>query len=221
MHGQRDPRRLVRGGVDGSVGDARRGLDRLEIPLSVALVELIMGVDAQQLVVQAALRNCRAVGRGDDDIEAGVGAVGKRAAGEQRFDADHVAARRHRQNQRVLDCAAAGLGHAHGDLRLQRMGGRGQLVETDGKFRFAGRVGRRQAVERLLHRFDLFIGEAELIAGKAGALRRHRDRHIAVKIEARSRRAIEEAAGDVDFGRAVRRMLFAGELRSNSIRSGT
>ena len=108
-----------------------------------------MGIDAQQLVVQAALGDRRAVGRDDDDIERGAGAVGERAAREQRLDADHVAARRHRQRQLVLDGAAAGLGHAHGDLRFERMRARRQLVEIDGETRLAGGIGRRQVVERL------------------------------------------------------------------------
>ena len=48
---------------------------------------------------------------------------------------------------------------------------------------------------------DLLVGQAELITGKARALLRRRDRHLAFKIEIRCRRAIEETSGDVDFGR--------------------
>ena len=59
IHRQRNARRLVERRVDRAVGDAFGGLDRLVIPAAVALVELIMGLDAQQLVVQAALRRSR------------------------------------------------------------------------------------------------------------------------------------------------------------------
>ena len=107
--------------IDRSVGDALGGLDRFVVPAAVAFIELIMGVDAQKLVVQAALGDRGAVGRDDDDIERGAGAVGQRTAREQRLDADHIAARRHRYRHLVLDGAAAGLGHAHGDLRFERM----------------------------------------------------------------------------------------------------
>ena len=133
VHRQRNARRLVERRIDRAVGDALGGLDRLVIPAAVALVELIMGLDAQQLVAQAALRHRRAVRRDRDDVEGGIGAVGQRAAGEQRLDADHVAARRDRQRDLALDGAAAGLGHAHRDLRLQRAGARRQLVELTGK----------------------------------------------------------------------------------------
>ena len=107
--------------IDRSVGDALGGLDRFVVPAAVAFIELIMGVDAQKLVVQAALGDRSAVGRDDDDIERGAGAVGQRTAREQRLDADHIAARRHRYRHLVLDGAAAGFGHAHRDLRFERM----------------------------------------------------------------------------------------------------
>ncbi len=155
IHRQRNSPGFVGRRVDRAVGDARRGLDRLEIPGAVALVILIMGIDPQQLVVQPALRDRRAVGRGDDDIEIGAGAVGERAAREQRLDADHVACGRHRQRDFALDRAAAGLRHAHRDLRFERMRARRRLVEIDRKLGVAGVVGRRQIVKRLLRRHRL------------------------------------------------------------------
>jgi len=79
MHRKRQLRRLVGGGRNGAVGDTRRGFHRLEIPLPVALVELIMLIDPQQLIVQAALRDRRAIGSDVDDIESRTGAVGQRA----------------------------------------------------------------------------------------------------------------------------------------------
>ena len=45
-------------------------------------------------------------------------------------------------------------------------------------------------------RFDLFVAEAELIAGKARALVGRRDHHLAFEIEVGGRRAIEIAAVD-------------------------
>ena len=77
----------MRAGLSGvvsivAVGDALGGLHRLVVPAAVALVELIMRLDAQQLVAQPALRHRCAVGRDDHDIEGRVGAVGERAAGE-------------------------------------------------------------------------------------------------------------------------------------------
>ena len=122
----------------------------------------------------------------------------------------------------ALDRAAARLGHAHRDLRFERMRARRRLVELDGKLGIAGVVGRRQIVERLLRRIDFFVGEPELIAGKAGALFRGRDRHLAFEIEIGGRRAIEETAGNIDLGRRVlRKSASVGEVRSNSMRSGT
>ncbi len=127
---------------------------------------------------------------------------------EQRLDADHIAGRRDRQRELVLHGAAARLVHAHRDVRLQRMRGRGQLVEIDLELGVARIVGRRQIVERLLCRIDLVVGEPELIAGKSGALFRGRDRHVAVEIEIGGRRAVEEAAGDIHFGgRVLRQMI--------------
>ncbi len=184
IHRQRDMARLVARGVERTVGEARGGLDRLEMPRAVALIELIVGFDAQQLVVQALGRDRGAVGRNDHDVERGAGAVGQRAAREQRLDADHVAARGDRQRDLVLDGAAARLRHAHGDAGFERMRARRQLVDIDVEARLAGVVGRRQAIQRLLHGGDVFAVEAELITGKAGALGRHGDVHVAFEIEA-------------------------------------
>ena len=76
----------------------------------------------------------------------------------------------------------------------------GSLSRLTEKLRLACGVGRRQVVERLLDGLDLLIGEAELIAGKPGPLLRRRNRHVAFEIEVRRRRAVEEAAGDIDLG---------------------
>ncbi len=171
------------------------------MPRAVALIELVVGFDAQQFVVQALRRDRGAVGRNDHDVERRAGAVGQRAAREQRLDADHVAARRDRQRDLVLDGTAARLRHAHRDAGFERVRARRQLVDIDVEGRLAGVVGGRQIVQRLLHGGDVFAVEAELIAGKAGALGRHGDIHVAFEIEARGRRAIEEAAGKVDGGR--------------------
>ena len=80
----------------------------------------------------------------------------------------------HRQRELALDRAAAGLGHAHGDLRLERPRRRRQLVERDGEARLAVVVGLRQVFERLAGGLDLLVGEAELVAGKARPLARRR-----------------------------------------------
>ena len=163
-----------------------------------------MRLDAQQLVVQALLRQRRAFRRDGNDIEVRHGAVGERTAGEQRLDADHGGVWRDRQRQRALDGAAAGFGHAHRDLRLERMRARRRLVEIDGEFRLAGIVGRRQIFERGFDRLGLLVGEAELITGEARPLLGDADRHVAFEIEPGGRRAIEEAPGDLD---ARRRLL--------------
>ena len=197
--------RLVERGVDLAVGYALGGLDRLVVPAAVALVELIMGVDTQQFIFQTTLRDRQAVGRDGDHVERGARTVAKRAAGEQRLDADHVPGGRHRQADLALDRAAARLGHAHRDLRFERVRTRRQLVELHRKARLALRIGRRQVFERLLGSFHLFIIEAELITGKAGPLLRHRDCHVAVEIEVGCWCAVQETAGDIDFGRRLRR----------------
>jgi hypothetical protein len=67
------------------------------------------------------------------------------SAEEQPLDADHVAVWHDRQSRRAFDRAAAGLSHAHGNLRLQRMGGRRQLVDSDWERRFAVGAGRQQS----------------------------------------------------------------------------
>ena len=81
------------------------------------------------------------------------------------------------------------------------MRARRQLVEIDGKTGFACGIGFRQVGERLLYRIDLLVGQTELITAEAGAFFRHRDRHLAIEIEVRRRRAVKEAARDVDLGR--------------------
>ena len=179
--------------IDRSIGEALRGLDRLVVPTAVALVELIMGVDAQQLVVKAALRGRCAIGRDGDDIERGAGAVGERAAGELRLDADHAGTRRHRDRNLMLDGAAARLGHAQHDLRFERMRARRQSVELDGKACFALRIGVGQVFERLLDGLHGFVGEAELVTGKAGAFLRHSNGHVAFQIEIGRWSAVEKA----------------------------
>ena len=130
----------------------------------------------------------------------GIGAVGKRASGEQGLDADHVASRRHRQGDLALDRAAAGFRHAHRNLRFQRPAALGQLFELHGERGFAGRVRRRQIRKRLLHGIDLFIGQAELIAGETRPLFRCGDGEFAFEIEIGRRRAIKETPGHTDLG---------------------
>ena len=67
--------------------------------------------------------------------------------------------------------------------------------------------------------FDLFVGQAELIAGKPGPLLRHRDRHVAFEIEVRRRRAVEKASGDIDLGRDLLRDVTArrGEIELDAV----
>ena len=90
IHRQRNARRAVDGRVDRAVGDAFGRLDRLVIPAPVALIELIMRLDTQQFVMQAALSRGAAIGRDHDHVERCVRTVGERAAGEERLYADHV-----------------------------------------------------------------------------------------------------------------------------------
>ena len=158
-------------------------LHRLVVPAAVALVELIVGVDALQLVVQAAPRGRGAIGRDDDDVERGGGAVAERAAGKLRLDADHGGRRLTGSVMLALDRAAAGLGHAHRDLRFERMRACWQLVEIDGEFRLAGASVAGKSSSGCLRGRNLLVGEAELVAGKTGALLGHRDRHVAFEVE--------------------------------------
>ena len=51
---------------------------------------------------------------------------------------------------------------------------------------------------------DVIVGQAESIAGEAGALLGGADHDFAFKLETRCRRAIEEMSVDADCGRRVR-----------------
>ena len=121
LHRHGDMPRPVERGVDRAVGDAARLLDRLVIPRAVALVILIMRLDAHEFVVQPALRHGRAIGRDHNHVEIRAVAFTERAAGEQRLDADHVAARGHRQRDGALDRASARFRHAHDHLGIERV----------------------------------------------------------------------------------------------------
>ena len=69
----------------------------------------------------------------------------------------------------MLDRTAAGLGHSHDDCGFERAASlEGSLSRLTREACFAGGIGARQVGERLRDRFDLLIGEAELIAGKTG-----------------------------------------------------
>src|SRR5439155_19068617 len=108
--------------VDGAIGDAAGGLDRLEVPAAVAAVPLIAGVDLKEFVAQPVTWERGAVRGRDDHVKGRVLAFTERAAGEQRLDADHRARRHYRQNELALDRAAAGFRHAHRELRFQPPG---------------------------------------------------------------------------------------------------
>ena len=169
FHRQRHTRRLVGGDIHRAVGDTLGTLDRLVFPLAVLAVPLIAALDLQQLVMHTVLRQRLAVGRDHDHVEIGIGAVGERAAGECRFDAEHRAsgvtgsvslrstARPPDSAMLTVICASSG-----------RAAGR-HLVERDGKARLAGGVGRRQVVELLADRRHLVVDQPEGIAGKPGS----------------------------------------------------
>ena len=198
---QRQARRFVGRRVRGSVGHALGGFDPLVIPAAAALIKLIMRVDAQQFVVQTALRERGSVGRDHDDVEGGGGAVAERSPENSGLTPIMLPAGATGSIDLVLDRAAAGLGHAHDDARFERMRARRQLVGLHREFGLALRVSRRQVFERLLCGFDLFVGDAELITGKARALFGDRDGDIACEIELGCGRAIEETPGDFDLCR--------------------
>ena len=158
--------------------------------------------------MQAVLRQQFAVGRGHHHVEIGVGAVGERAAGKGRLDADHGGIGRDRQRQLALDRAAAGFRHAHSDGRFERTGGCRNLVELHLEARLAGGVGRRHVLEFLARGRDFVVGEPERITGKARPRAGRRNRCRAGQIEIGGRCAIEEMSIDTQLRRRAARNDF-------------
>jgi len=110
----------------------------------------------------------------------------------------------------VLNGAAARFRHTHSNLRFQRVRARRHFLEIDGETCFALRIGRRQIGERLLHRLELFVGQAELIAGKAAPLFRRRDGDLPFQVKLGGGGAVEEASRYLGFGRVLRRDVSGG-----------
>jgi hypothetical protein len=164
---------------------------------------LIARLHLQEFVAQAIARQLLAFGADVHDIELGLVALGNALVAEQRLDADQGRLRRHRQHQLALDRPAAGFHHADEDLRLLRTGRRRRLGERHREGRHPIGVSLGQVLDRgALVAGGLFIGHAKLVAGIArpsGSC--GRDQQVALELQARSRGAVEELAGHLQFNR--------------------
>ncbi|MGY3082003.1 hypothetical protein ACVWZZ_008411 [Bradyrhizobium sp. LM6.10] len=190
---QRNPRRLVGGNGDVTVRDARRRLDRLVFPIIALAIPLVARLHLQELVAQAVAAKPLALGRDEHDFELGLVALRDVLLAKQRLDADHGGHGCDRQHDLTLDGAAAGLDHADEDLRFLGTRRGRLLAQRDREGCNAVGVGLGQVLQRrALVRGGLFVGDAELVAGKARTFGRGRDQHVAFERQTRGRRAIEE-----------------------------
>ena len=165
---------------------------------------MIAGFDLQQLVAQPVARQLLAIGRDKDDIERGLVALRDAFVAEQRLDADHRRCRRDRQHQLAFDCAAASFRHADEDLGFLRTGRCGLLRQADGESRNPVGVRLGEIFNRgALVAGGLLIGDAELVAGESRPARGRGDQHVALQLQARGWRAIEEMAVNLKFYRRI------------------
>ena len=203
----RDHHRPLGRGVDLAGGDALGAGHDLVVPTAVGAVPLVLRRDPVEPPGEAGPGNALAVRIDEDDVEIGGGALLDLVVAELRPDADHRHVRRHRQRQPALDGAAVGVGDADDDLGLERHRGRRQFGQRDVDGRLAVLVGGGAEVDRLAHRLDLIVGEAETVAAEAGAGVGGADVDVAVDRQAGRGGAVEIAGVDVDrdrLGRADR-----------------
>ena len=198
--------------VDLAVGDRLGEGDRLVAPRIVGAVPLVIALDLDQRPLRAFQRLALAIRIDRDQAELGGAALRHLAIGEIRTNADHMALRADADVERALDGAPTGLAHAHRHLAVDELRGRRQLVDGDREGRLAVIANHRQIGERRDRRFRrLFVGEAEGEVGETVPVARGRQRQLAFQGKTRRRRAIEEAAVDVDVGRfAARDLLLVG-----------
>ncbi len=214
--------RLVGREIGVAIGHAAGRLDRLILPGRILPVPLIARLQLQQLVAQPVAWQLLAVGRDEHDIELGLVTLGDALVAEQRLDADQRGVRSHRQHDLALDRTAAALRHADEDLGLLRPGRGRHLLELHREGRSAIGIGLRQILDRrpLIAR-GLLVVDAELVTGIARpAAGRRCDQHIALELQTRGRRAIEEMAADLKFhwNFSFDHLLLAGQIEFNPFR---
>ena len=195
---------LAGGKLQRAPADATRRGDRLERPAAVAVVPLVAPLDLEELPLDAIERRAGAGGIDRDDLEGGGLALADTVVGEQRLDADAGARGRHRQRQRALDGAAAGLADPQEDLGRQRLRRRLELGQAHRHLGLAVGTGARQLQQRPAQRRRRVVEEAEAVAGIALDLGGRADDDVALEREVGGRGAVEELSIDGEHGRIVR-----------------
>ena len=189
------------GRVGGAVGDFAGGGDGFPLPGATVAVPLIVGLDARQGPIEPGLVDGLASRGDDDDVEAGLAALGKTiGVAELRLQPDAIDIGEHRPGQAALDGAAIGIDQPHDDLCFERPGGRLRRRYGDFGGGIAIRIGGADDAQRLTIGLDIVVEPAEGVAGILGQRGDRRDHRVGLDGEVGRGGAVKILCRDADRG---------------------